>query len=611
MSMATQCLPKNEKRTSVAAASMTPSLLRITQEDAIGQLRRRDGSMAQLGADQDMMMLDWVDAVPRILADPEGPERVEDEARQLIARGIRHVIWSGMGGSVLSVQVLRALGFGAAQSGVTIYPLDSTDPAALNTLLRTLADAKGISLPPSDSTVSREDAEDERALCRALFTDVAMIGVAMGITSEEPISHLQWFAELLRTAQLPISDHQLVMSIPDSYLDHYALTHAVPRLPLQLDGGVGTPGRMSAPATRVFLLPVALDLASRGAARGSLRAILRRAWQIYDLDGATTDPAHSPYVQLAATLSDAAHDGACALFTAFGADLDPLRWWLEQLMEESLGKGDKGVIVFADLPLVSEGAWRSTLGGVRLRITSAPEEPTPGTFTISEPLLGSADPDARLAGLAATFLGLQLCMALFAYLQGIRFAGQPAVEAYKSRARALRATSNDPVAVGASACVPISAGRLTLLPPPGDHPTESPAEAIARIARRATYFDLTINGELTPAWRDVVAQRLSHVGAQRLGVPVKLRRAPAAYHSTEQSEMDGPGEVVSLRVLALASERTLLGSYDATFLRAQAIATWMAMNEHHRTCMLLLYDGTDDDLGPVLCDMLEMLAQGV
>ena len=592
----------------MAAVSMTPALLRITQEDAIGQLRRRDGAMARLGADQGVLMLDWVDAVPRILANPEGPERVEDEARQLIARGIHHVIWTGMGGSVLSVQVLRALGFGAAQSGVTIYPLDSTDPAALNTLLRTLADAKGISMPPSDSTISREDEEDEIALCRALFTDVAMIGVAMGMTSEEPISHLQWFAELLRTAQLPVSDHQLVMSIPDSYLEQYALTHAVPRLPLQLDGGVGTPGRMSAPATRVFLLPVALDLASRGAARGSLRAILRHAWQVYDLDGATTDPARSPYAQLAATLSNAAHDGACALFTAFGAELDPLRWWLEQLMEESLGKGGKGIIVFADQPLVSEGAWRSTLGGVRLRITSAPEEPTPGTFTISEPLLGSADPDARLAGLAATFLGLQLCMALFAYLQGIRFAGQPAVEAYKSRARALRDTGDDPVAVGKSACVPISAGRLTLLPPPSDHSAKSPEETIALIAHGATYFDLTINGELAPAWQAVVMQRLAEAGVRRLEAPVKLRRAPAAYHSTEQSEMDGPGKVISLRVLALESERCLLGRYDARFLHAQAVGTWLAMNEHRRTCMLLLYDGPNDDLGPMLCDVLETLA---
>ena len=103
-------------------------------------------------------------------------------------------------------------------------------------------------------------------------------------------------------------------------------------------------------------------------------------------------------------------------------------------------------------------------------------------------------------------------------------------------------------------------------------------------------------------------QRLAEAGVRRLEAPVKLRRAPAAYHSTEQSEMDGPGKVISLRVLALESERCLLGRYDARFLHAQAVGTWLAMNEHRRTCMLLLYDGPNDDLGPMLCDVLETLA---
>lgn len=587
------------------AVSMTPALLRITHEDAIGQLRRRSDAMKRLGTDQDTQMLDWVEAIPRLLADPEGPERVEDEARQFAAQGIRHIIWAGMGGSVLSVQVLRALGY--CGGAITIYPLDSTDPAALNSLLNALANAKHISLSLGDATYSRLD---EPALCRALFADVAMVGVAMGMTSEEPISHLEWFADLLQQANLPLAEHQMVMSIPGSYLEAYALSHQVPRLPLQLDGGSGTPGRMSAPATRVFLLPVALDLATRGQARGTLRAILERAWSVYDLDGAATDPARAPYVRLAATLSDTARDGACALFTMLDPDLDPLRWWMEQLMEESLGKGGKGIIVFADQPPAYEdtGEWRTVLGSIRLRITTTPEEPVAGIVTISEPLLGVADPDMRLAGLAATFLGLQLCMALFGYLHDIPFVVQPAVEAYKSRARELRG-AGDPIQAAMSAAAPIAASRLTLLPPPGNLPGSSPEETIARALHGATYLDLTINGELPSEWGRPVEQHLRHLGNQRLRLPVKLRRAPAAYHSTEQSEMDGPRGVVSLRILALSSEPCLLGVYDTTFLRAQAVGTWMAMNEHHRTCLLLLYDGTDDTLGPALCKLLETLAR--
>ena len=87
-----------------------------------------------------------------------------------------------------------------------------------------------------------------------------MVGVAMGMTSEEPITHLEWFTDLVKQAGLRPAEHLLVMTLPDSYLDRFAHEQQAPSRPLQPDGGTGTGGRMSAPATRVFLLPAALYL---------------------------------------------------------------------------------------------------------------------------------------------------------------------------------------------------------------------------------------------------------------------------------------------------------------------------------------------------------------
>ena len=42
----------------------SPSLRRLIQEDAVGQLRRRDGLMAVLGSEDDALKLDWVEGVP-------------------------------------------------------------------------------------------------------------------------------------------------------------------------------------------------------------------------------------------------------------------------------------------------------------------------------------------------------------------------------------------------------------------------------------------------------------------------------------------------------------------------------------------------------------------
>jgi hypothetical protein len=600
-------------RNSLTPHTPTDLLARVEVEGAIGQLRQQSGLMRQLGSEGGAPMLDWVEAVPRLLADPEGLEAVEREARTLLTRGVRHVIWSGMGGSVLSVQVLRALGF--CGEGVTIHPLDSTDPEALNALLRRLATGKGVVSLSADASA---DAARVRApLIRALFADVLMVAVAMGKTSEEPISHLEWFSKLLREGGLDLADHLVVMSIPGSYLEQHALTHGLPHLPLQLDGGHGTPGRMSAPTTRVFLLPVALHLAAQGAPEGSLRAILRTAWTTYDLDGATARPHDHPYVRLAATLAAAAADGACGLLLALPPELDALRWWTEQLLEESLGKGGKGIVVFADQALaVSHGTSPAALPCVRVHMLAEAPPATAdsgqtGVFALYQPLLAVEARAEQLAGVAAVFLGLQLTMALYGYLWDIPFAGQPAVEAYKSRARELRA-ADDALRIAHKATVAQPEGRLTLLPPPASTGTsagESPALlVVAALGRNPTYLDLTINGELSQQDMDALYAQLRALGNDGLGIPVKLRRAPASYHSTEQSEMDGPAGLVSLRALAAQTSSCLLGSYEARFLRAQAVGTWMAMNEQGRACYLLVYDGTADGLAPAVVHFLAKLA---
>ena len=335
------------------------ALARLAREGAVGQLRRRDGTMATLGSEGDALKLDWVEAIPWLLAHPEALAGVEAEARALLASGVRHIIWAGMGGSVLTVRVLRALGY-AGNNELTIHPLDSTDPAALNAIVRDLAAAHGLALPPDAAPLT------EPETLRALLGDVALVAVALGMTSEEPITHLAWMAEALTTAGLPLAERLRAMSLPGSYLDDYARAHGIPRLPLQPDGGSGTGGRMSAPGTRVFLLPVALWLAAtsplaplpQGEGKpSSLADILRRAWTAYDLDAAQRDPAGHRFVRLAATLSAASVDGAVRLAIAAPGAWDILRDWAEQLFEESLGKGGKGVMVFAesDFPLSSRG----------------------------------------------------------------------------------------------------------------------------------------------------------------------------------------------------------------------------------------------------------------
>jgi hypothetical protein len=597
------------------------ALQKLIEEDAIGQLRRRDGLMATLGSEDGTLKLDWVGGVARLLADPIMLEEVEAEAKDIWHRGIRHIIWAGMGGSVLTVRVLCDLGFfneqEARQPGesIAIYPLDSTDPAALNDIVRKIAAARNLVLPDG-AELSNPN------FLQTLLNDVMMVGVAMGMTSEEPITHLEWFADLLKQAGLRPAEHLLVMTLPDSYLDRFAHEQQAPSRPLQPDGGTGTGGRMSAPTTRVFLLPAALYLTTSFPDQpGLLRQLLQHAWDEYNFELAMSHPAEHPYVQLAAALSAASSEGACRLLLEMPDGWQVLVSWLEQLMEESLGKGGKGIVVFDDQRLNHTAFGYLQNGILHVRVVTESTQPTEDqSFLLSQPSLANREPQNRLAALATSFLGWQLSMALYGYLQHITFAGQPAVENYKARARALR-TQQDPLQVASHWSPALQEGILTLLAPQSSivqdtqlhatsHPHDSAATVFARALQAAaatgisqedaqrvplSYFDLTVNGEARASLLTMLNEHVHTIGNRLSGVPVKLRQAPAAYHSTEQSEMDGPPSLVSLRLVARNTEPCMLGNYTNTFLHAQAVSTWQAMMESGRPCFLLVIDGSLDD----------------
>lgn len=620
------------------------ALQQLVEDDAVGQLRRRTGLMATLGSEDGVLKLDWVEGIAHLLADPTKLEQVEAEARDIWQRGIRHIIWAGMGGSVIAVRVLCDLGFcnGRDKGHVTIYPLDSTDPAALNEIVRKIAEARNLALPIGEES-------SNPTFLRALLADVMMIGVAMGMTSEEPITHLAWFTDLLQQAGLRPAEHLLVMTLPASYLDNFAHEQQAPSLPLQLDGGTGTGGRLSAPTTRVFLLPAALYLTRLSGASGQLRSVLQHAWDEYNLELATSHPTKHPFVQLAAALNAASSAGACRLLLTMPTGWQALVSWLEQLMEESLGKGGKSIVVFDDQTLNHTVPDYKKDGLLHVHVvtvvTQSGEDQHFQPFILFQPSLASEEPQNRLAALATSFLGWQLSMALYGYLQHITFAGQPAVENYKTRARALRA-QHDPLQVASHWHPAVQDGILTLLAPQGTidqdiltllaphgamiqnapshinpqrRDSEAPEQetassltalAFARALQKAastddthrypqevslSYLDVTVNGEAQASLLAVLDEHVHTLGNKLVGIPVKLRKAPAAYHSTEQSEMDGPPSLLSLRLVARNSEACLLGSYTNTFLHAQAVSTWQAMMESNRPCFLLVINGSLDD----------------
>jgi hypothetical protein len=571
----------------------SPSLTSIIAADAIGQLQQKQGLMAELASENGAVMLDWVDGPHVALTTPNALEQVESEARAILDRGIRHVIWAGMGGSVTAVRVRIDM---LPNSGaLTILPLDSTDPAALNQILHRLARVHSIS--PHQIT-------DDPSTLRLLLHSTLMVGVAMGVTSEEPITHLEWFLDLLTRAKLPPKDHTLVMTISGSYLETFAHDHAIPTIPIQLDGGAATDGRMSAPSTRVFLLPAALVLQASDPPHPTLRPALTRACALHNLDGARRDPAAHPFVRLAAALADSAHNGVCLTSLALPTAWTPAFPWIEQLLEESLGKSGKGIVAFE--PYLAES------GTFAITVEAESASSNRAGYTLALPYLHTAEP---LSAIAAFFMGWQLCMALYGWLNLIHFAGQPAVENYKSRARALRSL-HDPLSATENSRPQYRNDTVTALLPPGSPPAPSPLSAVRTAlhhtlnTRSAAYLDITYTGELSLSDTAELHSAARAIALSLGKLPCKLRRAPAAYHSTEQSEMDGPPGLLSLRFVAREHARPLVGAYSPTFLTAQAVGTWQATIEAGRFCALLIVEGDQHTAPSRAINALHTLTEG-
>jgi glucose-6-phosphate isomerase len=539
------------------APGLDAALRRLREEDALGQLLERRGRVAELATEAGDVKLDWADGVARALDDGRALAEVEELAAWLAA-GADHVIWSGMGGSVGTVHALK--GAGLLDGRPAVHPLDSTDPGALNRVLAAAGDL-------------------ERSI---------MVGVSMGMTSEEPVTHLEWFDALLRERRVGAPDrHVVVMTLPGSSLDEFASARGMRRVDLQLDGESHTPGRMSAPATRVFLLPAALALGGRGL-RGVLERCQDEARLSRGLDAAARDAlvARDPFVRLAAWLDAQLAAGRDMLLL----DL-PERWrslgpWVEQVVEESLGKGGRGLLVFCGQDLDAASSWPDRHAVLRVD-EGAGVATTRPTATLR--LDASAGVAGRLAVAARFFLGWELAVALVGTLQGITFAGQPAVESYKRHARELRLADG-----------PLPEPQADLAIPDG---RADPAAVLASAVRAAregggpAYLDLTINADPDePAWGAVRAEAL-RLGNRVLGVPVKLRWGPRDYHSTEQSETDGPPGLLSLRVLVRRTERVAAGDYPPRFLHAQALGTVRAMREAGRPPLLAVLEGTGEAPG--------------
>jgi hypothetical protein len=471
-----------------------------------------------------------------------------------------------MGGSAEDKNMYNAVGL--LKRGPRCYVLDSTDPAKLKNIL---------------ADISRRS----KFPLSKILKSTLVVGMAMGMTSYEPVVNLQKLALLYQHNKVDSRPNFIYMTLPGSLLDQFASSQEYRRVELQLDHRNSTAGRHSAPLTRGSLYPLGLsgvDLEAWIQATMLEEDEINAAWR------------------LAAFLDVQGQAGRDKVTLILPREWAGASLWTKQDFEESLGKSERqGIKIVIDEK-------------IRLQNYRPPKDPQQDRLFLAVQRRGSPATDGRKiallrhAGYPLVTLTAPARCELSRYMQFIHYAvfglaqlrdmnfvTQPSVELYKSITNQLHASAEKLGGIEKTKAweqmrnSPSQArwrGRVTLYYDgavvPGPAPATGP-EIYADILRGLTadreieYAELTFFGDTRYSARGrALRTRLNRAAESlfrsRLKMPVDVYEGPAMNHSYHEMII-GHGKCFSTVLISDASEEIPSIGYTADYHRAQYLAT--------------------------------------
>ena len=494
---------------------------------------------------------------------------------------IRFLIWAGMGGSAEDKAMYQACGL--LKKGPRLYILDSTDPAKLKAIL-------------ADMTK-----RSKGSLTDALKSSL-VVGMAMGMTSYEPVVNLEKLARLYERHGVDSRPNFLSMTLPGSLLDQFAAPRLYRRVELQPDGANTTAGRHSSPLTRGSLYPLALagvdlDAWIEGAALDALQ--IHTAWA------------------LSAFLHSHGLAGRDKVTLLLSGSLAGAAIWTKQDFEESLGKSnDLGIkIVIGEEPRLAD--CRPAKDPLQDRVFLIFErQGEPALERQKLALLKRAGyPVAvvtlpRLAPLSRYMQFIHYAVFGVAWLRRMNFVTQPSVELYKSITNRLH--QNALFQGGIEKCDEWRRmkesirqvkwrGGVTLhydrMPCGVEAGPRDAATAFASFLKQLSDCRLVEYGELTffgdtryspggKAIRKILDRAAAGVFRARLKMPCDVYEGPAMNHSYHEMII-GHGRCLSTVILPWKAESIPEAAYTADYHRAQFLATQMALEQRVRLVLAI------------------------
>ena len=504
-------------------------------------------------------------------------EQIRGDIKRAHQTPLRFLIWVGMGGSAEDKNAYNAAGL--LKGGVRCYVLDSTDPAKLKAILADMARRSKLGLA-------------------AILKRTLVAGMAMGMTSYEPVVNLEMLAALFDQCEIDSRPNFLYMTLPGSLLDRFASARGYRKVELQLDNRNTTAGRHSAPLTRGSLYPLGLcgvDLRAWIEATALTAEEIRTAWKL-----AAFLHAHGVSGRDKVTLLPG---GACAAAAL----------WTKQDFEESLGKSDAlgiKIVIGEKIKLLDYRAPKE-VGQDRVFL-AVQTKGQPGVDLTKLALLRRAGYPLvvltmpRGALLARYMQFMHYVVFGVAWLRGMNFVTQPSVELYKAITERLWtearvsggiAKTNEWAQFHAGETQAKWRGRITLRYNGAKREGAAPDIYAALLkdavtAGQATYGELTFFGDTrySADGKAMHRQLVKATGAlfhARLKMPADVYEGPAMNHSYHEMII-GHGRCFSTIVIGEKGESMSSIGYTAGYHWAQYLATLRALRERGRAVVSIV-----------------------
>ncbi|MFN3705520.1 MAG: bifunctional transaldolase/phosoglucose isomerase [Thermoflexales bacterium] len=492
--------------------------------------------------------LGWLSAPEMML--PKVPELLafRDEVR---AMGITDAVVLGMGGSSLAPDVLSRT-FRPQPEGIRLHVLDTTDPTTVREL------------------------EQRLDLMHTLFIVASKSGVTLEVNAFYKYFRSRMDDLIAGVASTAVASGKHFVAITDegTALERMAAEEAFWRVFVN-PSDIG--GRYSA-LSYFGLVPAAL-------LGLDVERLLRRALQM--AEWCKRDSAANPGLYLGALMGGMALNDCDKVTLLLSPQLESFGYWLEQLIAESTGKQERGIVpVEGDLTLEGRPAIPPSQVAVlsddrfyvyiKLAHDTSHDELVDALQAIQRPVLVITLAD--LYDLGAEFFRWEFATALAGMVIGVNPFDEPNVMESKNNTRHL----------------------LDIFEETGEFPSEYASRSangqlnkFLRQAQRGDYVAIQAYLPYTPRVHEALTE-MRHLIREKIGVPVTVGYGPRFLHSTGQLHKGGANNVVALQLTYDPEDEMLIAGEPFSFgtlIRAQALGDFESLRARGRRVMRLHLGG--------------------